>query len=130
MSAGEELHQNSIVERLFKYFDHKGKEVCLVVRDKLTNEMALRSTMNARVAGKYILGEEGERDTMEDGWFTGRRDKFPMVPGKVRDVMADTSRLNRYAHSFPLLQPSSPPHLLLSLSSSPPHLLLLGTQLA
>ena len=127
MSASEELHQNAIVDRVFNYFDHKGKDVCLVVRDRLTEEMAKRSTMSARVAGKYMLGEEGQLETMEDGWFTGRKDKFPMVPGKVRDVMADSSRLNRCTASL-LIFPSFPPHFLLISSSF--YLPLLGTRRA
>lgn len=136
MSASEGLYENALVDKVFKYFEHKGKKLCLVVMDENSKEMDKRSTINSKIVGKFLMKESGEHDTLEEGWFTGNKAKFPRVPGRVREVLADTNRLNRYATPFLsssphlLLRPSSSPQQLLHISSSaPPHLLLLGTLL-
>ena len=128
MSAKEDLYENALVNKVFKYFEHKGKKLCLVVMDADTKEMDKRSTIDSRIVGKFMMEEAGEKDTMEEGWFTGNIEKFPKVPGRVREVLTDTNRLNRY--TFPLLLSSSPPQVLLISSLVSPHFLLLGTLLA
>ena len=97
MSTEEDLHKNSFVEKVFAYFEFKGKEACLVVRDKASKEMQSKSSMKKVIAGKFLLQECGEQEVIDNGWFKGNKDNFPLIPGSIRDVMADAARLNRYA---------------------------------
>ena len=96
VSESKDLNPNPFVEEVFQYFHDEGKEVCLVVRDRATTGMMVRSTINVKEVGEFLTKEAGGQVESEDGGFWGNKANFPLIPGKITDIFADVKRLNRF----------------------------------
>ena len=96
VSESKDLNPNPFVEEVFQYFHDEGKEVCLVVRDRATTKMMVRSNINFKEVGEFLTKEAWGQMEFEDGVFRGNKANFPLIPGKITDIFADIKRLNRF----------------------------------
>ena len=96
MLGGEDIQTNSYVKRVFDYYHYKDKEVCIVVKDKKTAKMEVKSDMPLNKVGEFLIQEAGGQVEIGDSWFKGNKANFPLMPGKTKEVFADAVRVHRY----------------------------------
>ena len=96
MVGGEDLSSNTFVKKVFDYYHYKEKEVCIVIKDKASNSMEVKTDIPMNVVGEFLMKKLGVQLEMRDGWFKGNKANFPLIPGMAKDVLADAVRVHRY----------------------------------
>ena len=86
---------NVYTDRDFQYLKSKSLDVCIVVRQRGTKEVTMRSSVPHSEAVKMIRGME---NTKEDTWVTeAQKNRFPKSPEPLEDILNCKPKIQKLA---------------------------------
>ena len=92
----ENVLENAYTARDFDYLKSKGLDVAIVVRDRDSEKVSVRSNIPVVEVLSLLKKEYGS--SKKDNWVTpNQRMNFPKSPGPLREILANKSKLQKFA---------------------------------
>ena len=90
------LLDNAYTSRDFEYLKSKSSDVCIIVRNKVTKKVAIKSTLPLAEVQKMLAKEMGS--ALEERWVSeAQREKFPKSPGPLVEILANRVKHQQYS---------------------------------
>ena len=87
---------NAYTSRDFEYLKSKSSDVCIIVRNKVTQKVSIKSTLPLADVQKLLSKEMGSE--LEERWVSeAQREKFPKSPGPLGEIFANRAKLQQYS---------------------------------
>ena len=91
-----DLLDNAYTNRDFEYLKSKSLDVCIIVRNRATNKVSMKSTLPMGEVQKILFKECG--NAPDERWISqSQRGKFPKSPGPLGDILGNRAKLQQFS---------------------------------
>ena len=91
-----DLLGNVYTNRDFAYLQSKSLDVCIIVKDKATKKVTIKSTLHVSEIQRILEKEVGENAPAQRFVTETQRLKFPKSPGPMVDILSNNAKLQSF----------------------------------
>ena len=92
-----DLLGNVYTNRDFAYLQSKSLDVCIIVKDKATKKVTIKSTLHVSEIQRILEKEVGENAPAQRFVTETQRLKFPKSPGPMVDILSNKAKLQSFS---------------------------------